>query len=226
VHHTLPVSTASFGDWATASVAAATLLLFITALWAGFTAKSEIAEGRENVERQIRTQRTLEARRRVFDLQSTFHAREFVEMSAKLVTLVGQFSSDRTAGEAVWKAMPDLDRMTVIAVLNFYELVASEYNANLLDRKVADMNLAYTVVGMWDYVRKLVTYLRLDNATYFDEWEHLYERHGPTIRAAAFRRAKDESDVPGAGPALGLSEAERTIRTASERTRHRHEPAT
>jgi hypothetical protein len=123
--------------------------------------------------------------------------------------------------------MPDLDRMTVIAVLNFYELVASEYNASLLDRKVTDMNLAYAVVGMWDYVRKLVTYLQLDNnAAYFDEWEHLYERHGPTIRAAAFRRAKDESDVPGAGLTLGLSEAERTIRRAREGSRHRQDLVT
>jgi hypothetical protein len=194
------VSTA-FGDWATAGVAVATLLLFATALWAGSLAKREIAEGRANVEKQIRTQHTLEAQRRVFALQSTLNSREFVEMSAKLVTVVRSFPSDSSAGVAVWKATLDLDQMVVLAVLNFYELVASEYNAKLLDREVADMNLAYTVVRMWDYVNKLVTSLRLDNPAYFDEWEHLYVRHGPSIRAAALSRAKTNRDTPGsAGP--------------------------
>ena len=70
-------------------------------------------------------------------------------------------------------------------MLNFYELVATEYNEEFLDRVAANKNLAYTVVATWEYAEGFVAYLRDNDPAYFDEWKYLYDNHRETIVASA-----------------------------------------
>ncbi|MGA8363434.1 MAG: hypothetical protein WB709_02820 [Solirubrobacteraceae bacterium] len=65
--------------------------------------------------------------------------------------------------------------------MNFYEIVASEYNDatdELLDRDVADKALTYVVDDMWPLAEPFVRWLRekpgLEEA--FDELESMYLR--------------------------------------------------
>lgn len=213
----LPVTQDTFLDWATVAVAVATSCLFIAAIWAGFsardagrTAKRELLDGAERVKKQIDAQRTIESRRRVFDLQSRLHSQEYVEMATRLFWVIRKFDADTSAAESYWKnTMSDGQRMVVLAVLNFYELVALEYNAKILDREVANPNLAYAALVIWGRAQGLIAYLRRGDPAAFEELRVLDRDHGPAIRNAALRHttaatpprftppAGEEIHVPG-----------------------------
>ena len=161
--------TDTFGDWATLLGALATLALFATAVWAGLKAAGGVRE-------QISAQRAIERQRRVFDHQSTLNSREFIELSAEAADVIEMFRTNAAEGEELWKTrMSRLEKMRVLAVLNYYELVATEYNAEVLDRPAADTNLAYAVVVMWRYAKTFLDYLRRDDPAYFDEWKYLWD---------------------------------------------------
>jgi hypothetical protein len=177
----------TFGDWATAAGAAATVGLFVAAVWAAIY----------GVKAQIEEQRGIERRRRVYDHQSVLNSRDFAEMSADADPLIQLFRSDADAGKERWEAASDLIKARVIAVFNFYELVATEYNAAFLDRSIANVNLAYVVVAEWEYARPFLSYLGRGDAATYDQWAMLDRQYGPAILAAA--RSQPAED-PGSQP--------------------------
>lgn len=180
------MSSDTFGDVATALGAVATAGLLVAALLAGRTAQRQLRQAVQGVQGQIRTQRDIEARRRTLDLQSTLYSREFVEMSATLQGVVRRYESDEKAGEAMWHRMTDYHRGVVIAVLNFYDLVATEYNAgDVLDTDIADRNLAYSAYIMWRYAQPFIIVRRRENPAYFYEWERFVTEHGLRVWTAA-----------------------------------------
>jgi hypothetical protein len=81
--------------------------------------------------------------------------------------------------------MPVLEQMTILAVLNYYELVAGEYNSDALDRQAADVNLAYAAIVMWEYASAFIDYLRGADPAYYAEWKYMYDHYGATILVQA-----------------------------------------
>jgi hypothetical protein len=173
----------SFGDWATAVGAAATVGILIAAVWAA-------VYGARN---QIEQQRAIERRRRVYDHQATLNSRDFAEMTAEAVSFIELFRSNVPTAVPLWQGAYPAAKMRVIAVLNFYELVAGEYNETLLDRGIADMTLAYAAVGMWDYTYPFLAQIRREGGEVgFEQWKEMVENHGERI----------SEQLPGPGPVL------------------------
>lgn len=79
----------------------------------------------------------------------------------------------------IWTAKTDAQQTMIIAVLNFYEFVAGEYNdgGQLLDKSVADKFLSYVVDGVWLQAKPFVYWLREEYGDgAYEEWERMYRR--------------------------------------------------
>lgn len=162
-----------FGDWATAVGAAATVGILVSAVWAAFY----------GVRNQIEQQRAIERRRRVYEHQAALNGRDFAEMTAEAVQFFELFRRGAATAVPSWQKSLIAVKMRVIAVLNFYELVASEYNAALLDRDIANPNLAYAAVSIWDRAEPFIAQLRREGGEAgFEQWKEMVDRYGATIR--------------------------------------------
>lgn len=179
----------TFVGSATVAVAAATTGLLLSAIWAGKKAaagvKEQIDEQRRIDERHITNQQAIERQHRVLDHQAVLSGREFVEMTAPAIELFRLFRADAKTAEATWNAMSVLQQMTILAVPNYYELVAGEYNSDALDRQSADTNLAYATIVMWEYAATFIAYLQSKDPAYFAEWKYMYDHYGASIRDIA-----------------------------------------
>lgn len=170
-----------FVGWATVALAAATWGLLSAAIWAGYKASRGVRD-------QINEQRLIERRRRVFELQSVLSRADFIAINAEAVKMMEAFGSDASSARTAWDSLSSFKSLRILAVLNFYELVATEYNEGFLDRGAANKNLAYTVIATWEYAEAFVAYLRDNDPAYFDEWKYLYDNHRQTILDAARER--------------------------------------
>jgi hypothetical protein len=181
----------------TAVGALATVGLLLAAIWAGLTAKGSITAAAAGVASQIDEHRKLERRRRTYELLSTYLSSDFIERTGITVPVLRQFEQSRQAGVARWEKLNESDWVTVTAVLNFYELVATEYNAGFLDQDVADKHLAYATVMMWRAAQALVKWLQERDPRYYNQWQYLFETSAEAIEAAA---ASPTSGIPVASP--------------------------
>jgi hypothetical protein len=124
-----------FVGWTTVALAAATWALLIAAIWAGYKAARGVRD-------QINEQRLIERRRRVFELQSVLSRADFIAINAEAVKMMDAFRSDPSSARTEWDSLSSFRSLRILAVLNFYELVATEYNEEFLDRVAANKNLA------------------------------------------------------------------------------------
>lgn len=171
----LPVFVISLDDLAniaTAVAAVATVLLLIAAVWAGRTAQAQIAE-----------QRRIEMRRRAYDHLGVFNSREFTETSSKAAAVLRLFKEEKTPHRAIWAKLSDEDKTSVQTFLNFYEEIATEYNAGFLDRTASEP-LVFVAVMMWQRSKELVEWLRRGDRRYLEQWEKLYRESAPTVLAS------------------------------------------
>jgi poly-beta-hydroxyalkanoate depolymerase len=174
---TLPVSFIHLDDLAniaTAVAAVVTVLLLIAAVWAGKTAQAQIAE-----------QRRIEMRRRAYDHLGVFNSREFTEMTSEAAAVLRLFKEEKAAHKAIWAKLSDADKTAVQTFLNFYEEIATEYNAGFLDREAAEP-LVFVAIIMWQQSKELVEWLRRGESRYLEQWEKLYRN-----KAAAILSPKD-----------------------------------
>jgi hypothetical protein len=167
------------GDYATLGGAVATAGLLVVAIVVGLKAACDIRE-------QIDTQRAIQRKQRVFELQGAFSSREFAEMSAAAADVIELFRANRSAAMTTWEHHTSREKaMMALAVLNFYELVAAEYNAESFDRATADSYMGYAAVIMWEYAEPFTEYLRENDSTFFVEWKYFVENYRDKVIAAA-----------------------------------------
>ncbi len=69
----------------------------------------------------------------------------------------------------------------ITAAMNFYELVATEYNAGFLDRQVANKHLAYLTVDTWKHYKGLVDWLGRSDKRFYEQWRYLCDTYGAEI---------------------------------------------
>jgi len=196
----------AFVGWATVAVASATAGLLIAAVWAGKKAaegvKEQIREQRAIDERHISNQQAIERQHRVLDHQAILSSRDFVEMSAPGIALFREFRKNAKKAESDWTAMSVLEQLSILAVLNYYELVASEYNSDALDRPAADVNLAYATIVMWEYAAAFIDHLREADPAYYAEWKYMYDHYGATILTTAKQEPPRRSAPPTNRPSV------------------------
>jgi hypothetical protein len=159
------------GDIATAVAAFATVLLLAAAIWAGKTAQAQIAE-----------QRRIEMRRRAYDHLGVFNSRDFTETSSKAAAVLRLFKEEKTAHREIWAKLSEADRTSVVTFLNFYEEIATEYNAGFLDRTASEP-LVFVAVVMWQRSKELIEWLRRGERRYLEQWERLYLANAADVLA-------------------------------------------
>jgi hypothetical protein len=180
----MPLASDSFGNAMTAIEAIATVGLLVAAVLAGRTAAKSVGVAAEGINQQIEEQRRIEQRRRTYELLGIYMSADFLQRTADVLPMLNVFNDDRALGEQRWKEISEKDKVAVTAVLNFYELVATEYNAGFLERDVADKHLAYATIVMWERTRGIVAWLRASNERYYEQWKYLYDTRRTVIEAA------------------------------------------
>lgn len=175
---------ASFLNWATAVLAGATMALVFAAIWAGRTAVRQVKVAASGIDQQIGEQRQVELRRRAYEHLSTFSSQSFAESWTEARRLFAAFARSTSAGEAAWKEMDDARKARATTLVNFYELIATEYNAEWLDRKVANTSFAYVAVTVWEEAQPFIAWLGRSDPAYFDQWRRFYLEHGSSIIGA------------------------------------------
>jgi hypothetical protein len=155
----------------------ATFFLFLAAIWAGRTAEKSLKEAGRGVEVQIEHQRTIDERRRAYDHLAILNSREFTEMTAEALSAFQRFTEEG-ASEETWAKVPTAGKVATQTVLNFYEEIATEYNAGFLDRQAA-RPLVFVAVGIWREGEKLIEWIRETDDRYLSELASLHEIAAP-----------------------------------------------
>lgn len=176
-----PEAASLFGDIGTWAVALATLGLLVAAVVAGKTASAQVQAAARGVKDQIDAQRQLDRQRRVYEHLSRYYSPDFTQNSADAYALFRVFRTSPAKGRRKWKRMSDHDRGRILAVLNFTELLASEYNAEFLDRRLADHHLAYLALYLWEAAEPFIEWQQQTDPALFSELKELHDRYGPQI---------------------------------------------
>ncbi len=116
---------------------------------------------------------------------STYYAPDFAENVSEARPLATLFKSDMSAAIKRWEELTFTQRGMVGSALNFYELVATEYNFGFIDQDVADKHLGYLTVLAWEQYREMVTWLARSDPRYFEQWRYMYNTRRDEIEAAA-----------------------------------------
>ena len=156
---------------------AATVLLFFAAGWAGRTAEKAFREAGRGVELQIEQQRMIDERRRAYDHLAVLNSREFTEMTAEALSAFQRFKAEG-ASEATWEKVTTSEQVASQTVLNFYEEVATEYNAGFLDRQAAK-GLVFVAVGIWREGEELIEWIRGTDDRYLSALADLHRSAAP-----------------------------------------------
>jgi hypothetical protein len=176
----LSMSLHDAADWGAIVTGAATLGLLAAAVGAGIVAL-----------RQLRDQRVIAERRRVYDHLGAFSDVAFLEMSAEADQLFRTFREDTAKGKTAWEKMSASDRARIQGVMNFYEEVASEYNADFLDKQAAELSLIYVAITIYEHAGPMIEWIRESDPAHLEEWKRLYDK-GDEILA---RRKEQEAKL-------------------------------
>ncbi|HSZ14175.1 MAG TPA: hypothetical protein VK790_09080 [Solirubrobacteraceae bacterium] len=191
----------SFGDWATAIGALATVGLLYAAVRAGKIARDSVEVAAKGIKDQIDEQRRVEQRRRTYELLSAYYDSDFIAHAGEGFALLRLFNHDLPAAEAQWKDIGLDEKWPITAAMNFYELVATEYNAGFLDRQVANKHLAYLTVDTWKHYEGLVDWLGRSDKRFYEQWRYMCDTYGADIEAASGLPTPDLVSAAAAPPA-------------------------
>ncbi|HWH10037.1 MAG TPA: hypothetical protein VG165_02840 [Solirubrobacteraceae bacterium] len=107
---------------------------------------------------QLAEQRAIASRDRVYALVDRCSDLRFVRMMDNAIKF---FALGAWDGKARWNDTKSLTlRLEVVTLLNFCEEVAGEYLDGLLDKSVADRNVAYIAVTVWRDSEWFVQWIR------------------------------------------------------------------
>jgi hypothetical protein len=165
----------TLGEIAELVGAVATFGLLLAACAAGILASRQLGQLKE----QITLQRKTEGRRRVFEHLAQLFDRDFIEMDTEAQRLFKARPKDPDGWETLWEAKSDDAKFRVASAMNFYEVIAGDYNdpeGEVLDRATADRALAYIADAMWVLAKPFVYWLRehFKNDRAYAEWEQLH----------------------------------------------------
>jgi hypothetical protein len=190
-------------SWAEVT-ALATVGLFFAACVAGLIAKKQIGKLNE----QLELQRHVESRKRVYEHLSRLFDRDFLIMTAEAQNFFRTHPGDASSWEDAWGKKTDRQQAMITAVLNFYEIVAIEYNDQkdeLLDRALAKKTLPYLVGDVWLLAEPFVHWIReevKDDGAYA-EWELMYRKADGTVTPAG--PPASAPAAPGSAPPKPVS---------------------
>lgn len=158
--------------------AVATLGLLAAAIAGGVIASNQL----DGLKQQLQLQRQSERRRRVHELLEHLFDVDFIKMSLEAEDLFKHRPAHALGWKALWDAKTPEQKSMITAIMNFYEVVASEYNdptGDLVDKALADKALTSIGDAMWLQAESFVYWLRTladpgtDEA--YAEWEQMHK---------------------------------------------------
>lgn len=157
--------------------AVASFGLLCAAIAAGIIAYRQLGGLRQ----QLELQRLSERRRRVHEFLEQLFDYDFIKMSQEAEELFASRPAMPSGWKALWEAKTAEEKSMITATMNFYEVVASEYNdpkGDLLDRDLADKALTFIADAMWLQAESFVHWLRTlpvrGASKAYAEWEHMH----------------------------------------------------
>jgi hypothetical protein len=172
--------------------ACATTGLLIAAWKAGLYAKEQVEQLKEQLkqqERLLEQQQRGERQRRVYEHLARLQSREFVLMLSTAQELFLTKPNRRRKKQpnpnwqALWLKRDVEERAQIVTAMNFFEILAGEYNEpNYLDKPAADKALAIVADGIWEQARSFVAWYRTwppPSEQEFCEWERMYAARHP-----------------------------------------------
>lgn len=172
----LPLAS-TIGDIAASVAAVATVGLLVAASIAGVAAWRQLG----GLTQQLQHQRKADGRRRVYEHLSRLFDRDFIKMDTEAQRLFRTRPAppDAAAWKTLWDSKSESEKAKIMSTMNFYEVVAGEYNdtrQELLDKSTADKALVYIADQMWTQAEPFVRWLRTEykEDRAYEEWEQLH----------------------------------------------------
>ncbi len=172
----LATGASTAGDIAASVAAAATVGLLIAAWIGGHIANQQLRGLRQEREDQLIAER----RRRVHAHLAQLFDSDFIKMTAEAQRLFKAGKTlDDMAWQALWEQKGDEEKARILAVMNFYEIFAGEYNdteENLVDQATADKSISILADRMWVQAAPFVRWFRKHFGVplAFADWEQLH----------------------------------------------------
>jgi hypothetical protein len=198
----LPVQSAwTLGDVGGLLTGIATLLLFVVAVVAAKFAKAQVDQ-----------QKDLARRQRVYEHLAQLYDRDFVLMMSAAQELFEEGPPDESGWENAWEARDGDTKSEIVAAMNFFEIVAGEYNdlREYLDKKAAQKALLVIADGLWEQAAPFVSWARKgSDSRSYEQWEEMSRRADRTV--LPLRTTETEPTTGAEAPAreslaLGLPE--------------------
>jgi hypothetical protein len=166
-------STSTLGDVGGLVTGIATLLLFGVAVVAAKFAKAQVDQ-----------QKDLARRQRVYEHLAQLYDRDFVLMMSAAQELFEERPPDESGWENTWEARDGDTKSEILAAMNFFEIVAGEYNdlREYLDKKAAQKALLVIADGLWDQAAPFVYWARKgSDSRSYEQWEKMSRRADRTV---------------------------------------------
>ena len=112
-----------------------------------------------------------ERRQRVDQYLARLNHIEFLPLVAAASDLLNTGPLGQAEALRAWLAGRSVDRLRTLAFLNFFEEVAGQYNAGMLDAGAANRELVPTAVHYWEVGGWFIGRLKAEQPRAFDEWE-------------------------------------------------------
>jgi hypothetical protein len=155
-------------EWLSAGAAAGSFVVTFGAL---LFARQQIVAARENAAAQIADTDARERRQRVDRYLARLNHIEFLPLVAAASDLLNTEPLERSDALRAWLAGESVDRLRTLAFLNFFEEVAGQYNAGMLDAGAANRELVPTAVHYWEVGGWFIGRLKAEQPRAFDDWE-------------------------------------------------------
>lgn len=161
--------------------ALATAGLLVAAYIAGRIANRQL----RSLGQQVELQRNTELRRRVYEHLAQLFESEFVLRASQAKRLFKARPEQPGGWQSLWDQKTDDEKAVITSVMNFYEVVAGEYNDSLLDRAIAHKALIFVADATWLQARPFVKWLRTRYHVprAYDEWERMHDEWDRVQRA-------------------------------------------
>jgi hypothetical protein len=169
-----PVHSAStLGDVGGLLTGIGTLLLFVVAVVAAKFAKAQVDQ-----------QKDLARRQRVYEHLAQLYDRDFVLMMSAAQELFEERPPDESGWENAWEALDGDTKSEIVAAMNFFEIVAGEYNdpREYLDKEAAQKALLVIADGLWEQAAPFVYWARKgSDPRSYEQWEKMSRRADRTV---------------------------------------------
>jgi hypothetical protein len=160
-------------DVSAAAGVAGVLVTAAAAIGALLFAAKQVRAGRENTVSQIKDTQERECRQRVDQYLARLNHVEFLPLVAEAIDLLRTPLAGRDAAVRHLVSGETVKSLRTGAFLNFFEEVAGQYNAGMLDKQAARRELVPMAVHYWTLGEWFIHNAQARQPTAFNQWQKM-----------------------------------------------------